>query len=301
MENSSFLFAQILTTVIYNSTTSRKTIKKELPDIPVNPARSYYNNGIILSGGFLKGNPSKSVYFLCFTNLSYIGDLLTSRVYHSQLLVNGKLYVLGGCVANNLSVAYFECFDILSKKSTYLPSIPYTTKLQCNCCLNDIIYVFGGDHDEAIKTIAAYTIETQVWRLIPVNYSRIKGGICVPIDSRNIFVFGGWQKTSIYNHQRFIFDTKNEILFDVRFPIEAEVYSSYWLEGSRLSLSDELGRRRIIYIDELRWETLCEEGKSLWKERKGIIYMHKYCKQKKIEHVLTILPFSLFKEIALFL
>ncbi|XP_071735451.1 F-box/kelch-repeat protein SKIP6-like [Rutidosis leptorrhynchoides] len=101
-----------------NNNHNLKTLVHPLPPIPiqpVGPAVSILGPKIYLIGGSINDIPSTSVWILdCRINKWEIGPKMrVGREFAAAATVNGKIYVLGGCLVDNRtrSVNWAEVFD----------------------------------------------------------------------------------------------------------------------------------------------------------------------------------------------
>ena len=116
----------------------------------------------------------------------------------------GHIYIIGG---NDSKTFYTTCekYDIETDTWSSIANLNIARDSAAVCIINNkYIYAFYGrtkfDKKEVTKTIEKYDIGQDVWKII--NLNQFSEGapsylsMCVPIDSKTILLFGGFNDTT---------------------------------------------------------------------------------------------------------
>lgn len=146
--------------------------------------------------------------------LEYIESSKT-LVYRSPLLFRrsdftalyserGLIYVIGGNDAKSFYTAC-EKYDIQNDTWSRIADLNVARDSAASCIINNkYIYVFSGrtkfEKKEITDTIEMYDIDLNLWRMVNLNpnstWIACDLAMCMPIDTKTILLFGGFDKTS---------------------------------------------------------------------------------------------------------
>lgn len=201
-------------------------------------------------------------------------DLITARDSHSLVFCEGFIYALGGIISDgndektSRKVVTERCerYDIKNDCWSEIKPMEYPVCNHCSCVFNKkYIFTFGGrtSSTKLINKISRYTIATDSWLTLHMKPSDRIGGFvltsqacCRQINSKHIFVFGGYSEERNISNQSFVLEVDEE--------------------------SSEKGRRgfEIKYINKKRLIFAA----PFW-EKQPIIHNNKlYCLQNIITH-----------------
>ncbi|CAI2364622.1 unnamed protein product [Moneuplotes crassus] len=150
----------------------------------------------------------------CDWMLEYL-DNEKSLVYRSPLLFRrsdftalyserGLIYVIGGNDAKSFYTAC-EKYDIQNDTWSRIADLNVARDSAASCIINNkYIYVFSGrtkfEKKEITDTIEMYDIDLNLWRMVNLNPSSTwiacDLAMCMPIDTKTILLFGGFDKTA---------------------------------------------------------------------------------------------------------
>ncbi|GMP26313.1 hypothetical protein CsSME_00002803 [Camellia sinensis var. sinensis] len=150
--NSSFSWYYLLRPNPNNPTTTTTKILSPLPPIPSHPIGSSFavlGSKIYVIGGAINDIPSNNIWvFDCRFNKWEIGPKMrVCREFAAAGAVNGKIYVMGGCLVDNWarSMNWAEVFDPVSGSWAAVPS-PIDVKdkwMHASAVIHDKIYAMA--------------------------------------------------------------------------------------------------------------------------------------------------------------
>lgn len=115
----------------------------------------------------------------------------------------GLVFVIGGNDAKSFYTAC-EKYDIQNDTWSRIADLNVARDSAASCIFgNKYIYVFSGrtkfDKKEITDTIEMYDIDLNMWRMVNLNakstWTACDLAMCMPIDSKTILIFGGFDKT----------------------------------------------------------------------------------------------------------
>ncbi|ESQ32344.1 hypothetical protein EUTSA_v10004132mg [Eutrema salsugineum] len=178
----------------------RRKISSDLIPIPSFPSQSREGSSVValdsaiyVIGGLIKGKPISDVLLLdCRTHTwRHIPSMGVARAYPAAAVVEGKIYVVGGCKFKDYSLSWGEVFDPKTQTWGSLPPIPFRKRRQMyihDCVVRDgkvyavdgaerTTYYSPGDGKWGIGNLGEVTGARRDWCMIDnLLYSLSKHG-----------------------------------------------------------------------------------------------------------------------------
>ncbi|QQS28119.1 MAG: T9SS type A sorting domain-containing protein [Sphingobacteriales bacterium] len=187
-----------------------------------------YNGKIYTVGGITNGHvsgwvPWMDVYDPLNNTWTILPDAPRARTHFQTVVVNDKLYVLGGHQTGAVNstivgISEVDVFDLVTGTWTTLPTsanIPTPRSAPASAVMGNEILVIGGTHPTqttANKKVEAFDVNTQTWRTLnPMTDNR--HGTQAIVNNSNIFIASGSANTAETANngkmERFYFFTSN--------------------------------------------------------------------------------------------
>jgi len=170
----------------YDPATGFWTLKEDMPTARVNVSTSVVNGKIYAIGGS-RGN---NEWYTSVTTVEEYdpekntwlkkADMPARRIpYFSTCAVNGKIYVFGEIIDNNVSTCVEE-YDPETDTWTRKADIPIVRKGSSTSAVNNKIYIIGGWTDSDISLSEAYEYDTRNDLTDLVDYVEVDKNFAVP-------------------------------------------------------------------------------------------------------------------------
>ena len=164
-----------------------------------------YQNRLFLTGGFNYEQGAHNTIYEIQLTPPYASTLLTKMpqpiCYHGAEMVNGKIYIIGGCTTRSAKDASDTVlmFDPASNTCTELKPLPYAVSSMATTTWKDNVVVVGGKDKECKthNTVILYNVTTGSHRMLPEMTKKRYGCTAVTIGD-NVVTMGGCDETCKY-------------------------------------------------------------------------------------------------------
>jgi N-acetylneuraminic acid mutarotase len=166
---------------------------------------------VVLNGQFVvAGYPSANVesYNSTTNTWTTLTTLPITVNYASAAVINGQLYIVGGCVSSDCRVGVTNQVEIYNPTTnSWSNASPMLTPVAsaATAVINGLLYVAGGatSNYQTVSTLQVYDPVANVWSSLASMPTGINGGGGATING-NLYVLGGAQSSgvlpvSIYN------------------------------------------------------------------------------------------------------
>jgi len=242
------------------------------------------NKKIYVTGGF---DPQRNEYMA--KNYEYISEdntckelpsLDVPRGFHSSIVLNGLLYVIGGkrkaskndaylskeSVKPNPSLGEFatsicEVFDIQNGKWSFIPSLKKPRASHYCCIFKGAIYVFGGVNQDAekvrrIRSIETYSVQKKAWSFhtFKLPYGILGSNVLAHPVENSLIILGGNYEGKV--HWNLNFDLESGFLMSkepLRFARSHSISAAYDNKMYVLG-GDELNSLEYIDMKSHEWK-----------------------------------------------
>jgi non-specific serine/threonine protein kinase len=114
----------------------------------------------------------------------------TARTEVAAAAAGGKIYVVGGYLADGATVATVEILDIATGRWEAGPDLPVAVNHAMASTVDGAVYVFGGYLAGNVPSTAAFRLDGRVWRAVPPLPEGRAAGTAVAVDTV-VYVAGG--------------------------------------------------------------------------------------------------------------
>ena len=156
--------------------------------------------GVVLNGQFVLAGGFPSAGVESYNPSSNTWTTLTSApfasAYNSAAVINGQLYVLGGCVNSDCGIGetnQMNIYDPTNNSWTPGPAMPVAVASAASAVVNGLLYVAGGQTYgyRSVTTLQVYDPVANSWSSMAPTPMPINGGGGAAING-NFYVFGGY-------------------------------------------------------------------------------------------------------------
>jgi len=138
-------------------------------------------------------------------NWSYLASMPTPREGLTAVVLDGKIYAIGGKQQGYSSLNVVEIYDPLINEWFTAPPLMYERAYASSVVFNDKIYLFGGrDGSDLVSEVEVYNPETTEWSLIN-TLSPAREGLGAFTLGDSIILVSGHQLTT-YSRRVNVFD-----------------------------------------------------------------------------------------------
>src|SRR5918995_795364 len=193
---------------VYNITNNTWTKAAPLPEALHHTAAASYNDKIYVVGGYTAPwSPSNKLFIYDFVQDKWQEGkpMPTARGALNVNFINGTLYAIGGSSDRplNSNEAYDPSSDTWASKA----SMPTARHHAGSAIVNGNIFVIGGRISGSLENISvneAYDPEQDKWitnlEAMPSKRSGIAAAAASPVNSSDIYVFGGEEPSKTFNN-----------------------------------------------------------------------------------------------------
>lgn len=121
----------------------------------------------------------------------------TARLWFSASMVDGKIYVMGGCTTNKKPLNIVEVYDPLTNTWTIKTPMPTARTAHAAAVIDGIIYVIGGgtvsEHPGGFSLVEAYDPATDTWER-KADLPELRALLSANVVDGRIYAIGGVPK-----------------------------------------------------------------------------------------------------------
>ena len=194
------------------------------------------DNDLICITGGTSSNDKIIIISLSNENIIYNKAMPCRKAFHKSIIINNKLYIIGGESQNKKVSSECFSFDLSQKNWNSLPQLKKARKNFSLCFYNEsILYVFMGEDDtnilDSIEFIDINNLnnlnnKTIGWSIFkPIDYGFVwhsmKNSLVINIDRDKILIIGGEDNQNNLYKDCFLFKPSNNNIFkgiDLRVP-----------------------------------------------------------------------------------
>lgn len=237
---------------------SKDIIVPELSRYVVLPYQSVFVTG----GNDWKSSRATDLAFMFFPEngqVTVVKSMRNRRASHICLYAENAIFALSGNPEGRKISLDCETYSMETGLWTDIAPINigriYASATYCH----GKIYVFGG-HCEAEDSIETYSIDTNVWEILPTKLPiRLWLHSSSLISSSQVLIFGGEYPIEMVNRHAVIYDLETMTFSQTaQMPIDTE-WQSYWLHvayaGKALYTMNEKGRVLKYTIHSRKWSS----------------------------------------------
>ena len=159
------------------------------------------------SGFFILGNTTSSP-----SGYSYAGKILgadswitmasmpTARSNFALVVVNNKIYVIGGYDGTTPYLSTNEEYDLATNTWTTKASMPTARTSVRAGVVNNKIYVIGGYNGSNLSTNEEYDPATNTWTT-KASMPTARNPLAIAAANNKIYAIGGWTRMDRFSHQ----------------------------------------------------------------------------------------------------
>jgi N-acetylneuraminic acid mutarotase len=160
--------------------------------------------GVVLNGQFVIAGGFPSAGVQSYNPATNTWATLTSTpfaaAYSSAAVINGQLYVLGGCVNSDCGIGETTQMNIYNPTNnswTPGPPMPVAVASAASAVVNGLLYVAGGQTYgyRSVATLQVYDPVANSWSTMAPAPMVLNGGGGAAING-NFYVFGGYEGSS---------------------------------------------------------------------------------------------------------
>lgn len=180
------------------------TQKTDMPTLRWMHSASMVDGKIYVIGG----KPSEPTSGVCLSTVEAYdpstdawikkADILEPRAYHSSSVVDGKIYIIGGCGCNDMELSTVEEYDPASDTWTRKADMPTSRFCSSTSVVDGQIYAIGGAvwgkpsvyDTRGMSRVEMYDPLTDTWT-IKTNMPTRRWGLCSGVVDGKIYAIGG--------------------------------------------------------------------------------------------------------------
>ncbi|MDE0468583.1 MAG: hypothetical protein OYL97_16150 [Candidatus Poribacteria bacterium] len=194
---------------VYDTQTNTWHTVANMPTPRVDVRTAVFSNEIYVFGGYDRKGPrgtrrnKKTVEMYDTRTDAWVKkrDMPSFRIYFTTVVVDGKIYVIGGKVEgpfNPKSINLVEIYDPLTNTWEKRADMPTARALTDAVVVDDKVYVLGGQKTWMalnipglfVRSIEEYNPKTDTWRQLP-EMSMFKGWFSTVAVDNEIYTIGG--------------------------------------------------------------------------------------------------------------
>jgi RNA polymerase sigma factor (sigma-70 family) len=119
-------------------------------------------------------------------------DMPTKLGAHAAGVVDGKIYVVGGCEVFAVPLATVEEYDPKTDTWTKKANVPTANTLFSISVVNGKLYAIGGWNGTALSTVEEYDPEADKWTK-KTKMPTVRDGLGTSVVNGKIYAIGGWK------------------------------------------------------------------------------------------------------------
>lgn len=221
---------------------------------------------IFLCGGCENSRVFNNLYEVDFEQQTLVdkSPMLTRRCLHGICMI-GQDYIVvaGGCNTEVPKLDSCEVYNIKEDSWNYIAKLNKPCESPSLCNFSDkYIYKIGGVND---NTIERYTIEKDIWEIVPLAFNLQIGDCCesIQINSNNILIFGGPQGKSDQCLLLSVFEDEEKVYEELRNLEQIKLPEKFYFNTQKSALvfdktvyAIESGNQNLICYRKGAWSIL---------------------------------------------
>ncbi|EPR14091.1 Kelch repeat-containing protein [Ruminiclostridium papyrosolvens] len=137
-------------------------------------------------------------------------DAPDARSRHEAVVVNGKMYVIGGCNDGNNATSILV-YDPITDTWEQKTGIPFARSFQSAAVINGKIYIYGGYDTTSHNDLWEYDPIANTWLKKKDNPIEVYGQPAAVVLNNKMYISGGYFANGIATNQLLEYDPKNDI------------------------------------------------------------------------------------------